>query len=186
MSNQTNKMGTTIKDTSKKVSVVGGGRGRVRGLCAAAPRCVRAAFAARTRAFGANTIKFRGGKWDEFGLAARARGRARGACSQRREYLGARSKKRSHESTRVAEVRSHARRSTYVVYVRSYARRSTYVVSGSESTELFREKRLPLREAKRTKKSIRINSIVESGIRIFLVSPALHDAYKKAIQPLAA
>ena len=82
-----NKMGTTIKDTSKKVSVVGGGRGRVRGLCAAAPRCVRAAFAARTRAFGANTIKFRGGKWDEFGLAARARGRARGACSQRREYL---------------------------------------------------------------------------------------------------
>ena len=81
------KMGTTIKDTSKKVSVVGGGRGRVRGLCAAAPRCVRAAFAARTRAFGANTIKFRGGKWDEFGLAARARGRARGACSQRREYL---------------------------------------------------------------------------------------------------
>ena len=72
---------------SKKVLVVGGGHGRVRGLCTAAPRCVRAAFAARTRAFGANTIKFRGEKWDEFGLAARARGRARGACSQRREYL---------------------------------------------------------------------------------------------------
>ena len=44
--------------TSKKVWVVGGGRGRVSGLCAAAPRCVRAAFAAQTRAFGANTIKF--------------------------------------------------------------------------------------------------------------------------------
>ena len=66
-----------VKCTSKKVWVVGGGRGRVCGLCAAAPRCVRAAFAARTRAFGANTIKFRGEKWDEFGLAARARARAR-------------------------------------------------------------------------------------------------------------
>ena len=62
---------------SKKVWVVGGGRGRVRGLCMAAPRCVGAAFAAQTRAFGANTIKFRGEKWDEFGLAARAHEGAR-------------------------------------------------------------------------------------------------------------
>ena len=118
-------------NTSKKVWVVGGGRGRVRGLCAAAPRCVRAAFAAQTRAFGANTIKFRGGKWDEFGLAARARARARSLFLAEVVSVSALKKALTRIDTSRREVRSHARRSTYVVYVRSYARRSTYVVCGS-------------------------------------------------------